>query len=559
MDPEQAQAIQQLQKQFQKQNKKKQMKEKNKKQPEKYQRTKETQHKIKPEFLTVNPFKFVKKYKYKFDTYCKKRWRGLKLVDVLTKEFSSFSQQYYIQAVEAGNITINKQKVDKDYVFQPSDFMEHYTIRLEPPVLNILPEIIYEDDKLLIVNKPPSMLCHPGAGSNFNTLQGLLIHELNQPENIIFINRLDKYTSGLVLLSKVKFDSVNYHLQGIEEKEKKYLARVFGNFPDSDDQNQEYIKVDKAIYCDDNKLFHFGTCEPEDEEKLQAKKSETHFKKIWYDEKSNTSLVECIPLTGRTHQIRVHLSSIGYPILNDLHYGGKYVGNLIVNHFWPEVYQNKDFNTIKYTDADPESLKEFDEFDKVQKSQELTEEQIKHQLQLKSVLQGLKTQSDIMNDYRKQCEEANISNQNLKRQKLEENEENKNQQNQKPQENENNIQNNQVNKKVAEKIEEKNQISVDKINQQNAENGQKLQEQQLQKNENINNNNNINNDNNNTVQSQEITQDTDRKNDDIQWSFRDHVLELYLHSYQYRVGDKNFKTSLPYWADKDLQFLEGFK
>lgn len=71
-----------------------------------YSRAKETQHDMKPEFLSKNPFRFVKKYKYKFDTYCKKRWRDKNILDVLTTEFSSFSPSYYVNLII---FTINKK------------------------------------------------------------------------------------------------------------------------------------------------------------------------------------------------------------------------------------------------------------------------------------------------------------------------------------------------------------------------------------------------------------------------------------------------------------------
>lgn len=106
---------------------------------------------------------------------------------------------------------------------------------------------------------------------------------------------------------------------------KKYLARVMGNFPCTDEKE---VEVDKSIWCVSPKLSKYDYCKtPEEEEK--GKTAKTVFKKLWYDEKSNTSLVECRPVTGRTHQIRIHCMYLGHSIVNDRNYGGVFVGNLI--------------------------------------------------------------------------------------------------------------------------------------------------------------------------------------------------------------------------------------
>lgn len=78
----------------------------------------------------------------------------------------------------------------------------------------------------------------------------------------------------------------------------------------------------------------FAACAPEDEEKMKAKPCKTLFNKVWYDAKTDSSLIECSPVTGKTHQIRVHLSDLGHPIWNDIGYGGKFVGNNILKIYF---------------------------------------------------------------------------------------------------------------------------------------------------------------------------------------------------------------------------------
>lgn len=119
--------------------------------------------------------------------------------------------------------------------------------------------------------------------------------------------------------------SQDFHIE-IKNKnvEKIYLARVHGEF-------KEGIEIKKPIYCVSHKKGEYDVCEESDKERLQGKDCQTIFKPIWYDSFSDTSLVECKPITGKTHQIRVHLKSIGHSIVNDINYGGKFKGNLLVN------------------------------------------------------------------------------------------------------------------------------------------------------------------------------------------------------------------------------------
>lgn len=108
-----------------------------------------------------------------------------------------------------------------------------------------------------------------------------------------------------------------------QEVGKVYIARVYGNFPCKEG---EELVVDKSIYCLSGKLGKYDYCKTEEEEK-QGKTAKTVFKKIWYDEASNSSLIECRLFTGRTHQVRVHCFSVGCSIINDMNYGGVFIGN----------------------------------------------------------------------------------------------------------------------------------------------------------------------------------------------------------------------------------------
>ena len=146
------------------------------------------------------------------------------------------------------------------------------------------------------------------------------------------MHRLDKLTSGLLIISKNPVLAASFH-QELKNKnvEKTYLARVHGKLLTGDAENKE-ILVNKPIYCVSRRDAKYDVCEEAEKVAKKAKDASTIVKSIWYDEKSDTSLMECRPLTGKTHQIRVHLKSLGHSIVNDTSYGGKFLGNLIMKY-----------------------------------------------------------------------------------------------------------------------------------------------------------------------------------------------------------------------------------
>lgn len=146
------------------------------------------------------------------------------------------------------------------------------------------------------------------------------------------MHRLDKLTSGLLLISKTAEMAVNFHHQLKDKKvEKTYLARVHGKLVTDDEENKE-LTINKPIYCVSIKDGKFDVCDETEKGVKNGKDATTIIKSIWYDEKSNTSLLECKPITGKTHQIRVHLKSIGHSIVNDTSYGGKFIGNFLIKY-----------------------------------------------------------------------------------------------------------------------------------------------------------------------------------------------------------------------------------
>ena len=322
-----------------------------------------TKQKILNEYYNLKPVikiehnaRLIEPYEFQYQLYAKRRWLGKKLIEVLESEFHAFPKEYYINCIKDGKILINGKATSEDYILKDNDFITHLTIRKENPIIFKKIEIVFEDDDYLVVDKPSSWPVHICGAYNFNTLQRILMDEYNY-KDIKILHRLDKQTSGIVVFAKnvnaADFFRSKMHT---DEVQKIYFARVKGDFNNLYNNKdiiengrivcKKYLKpLDKSrgihTNVDDKEVEEFLKNKNEkkdnknenkdkdkenniedDKEKFEPKYAETHFEFLFYDSKSNTSVVKCYPKTGRTHQIRLHLRSLGYPIANDPCYGG---------------------------------------------------------------------------------------------------------------------------------------------------------------------------------------------------------------------------------------------
>jgi len=189
-----------------------------------------------------------------------------------------------------------------------------YENLLEPEKIDF--EIIYEDDHLIVVNKPPSLVVHPGHGNYSGTLlNGLLYHLGEMPENSSgrpgLVHRNDKDTSGLLGVAKSELAMRELTQQFfLKETERKYSLLVWG------EPNEDVGRIDNFLARDKKNRMIMSVTDEEE----SAKRAITNYKVI---EKFNyVSLIECQLETGRTHQIRAHMKHLGHTIFNDARYGG---------------------------------------------------------------------------------------------------------------------------------------------------------------------------------------------------------------------------------------------
>lgn len=224
------------------------------------------------------------------------------------------------KAADSGNILVNDVAVKSNYKVKPNDVVR---VMLEHPPYehllkgeNIPIDIVYEDEQVLVVNKPAGMVVHPGHGNYSGTLVNALAYHfdnlpMNSSERPGLVHRIDKDTSGLLVVAKTEH-AMNHLTKQFAEKtsEREYVAIVWGNIEEEEGTIEGNIdrhqtnRMQMAVYPDGEK----------------GKPAVTHYKVI--ERLGYVTVVSCKLETGRTHQIRVHMKYIGHTLFNDERYGG---------------------------------------------------------------------------------------------------------------------------------------------------------------------------------------------------------------------------------------------
>ncbi len=240
----------------------------------------------------------------------------------ITTRIPNASRSKVQQAAEAGNILVNGKSEKSSYKIKPFDLIS-IVLPHPPREVELIPEdipinIIYEDEYLLLVNKEPGMVVHPGFGNYTGTLVNALAWHLK--DNPMFssgesrpglVHRIDKDTSGILVIAKDDISMAKLANQFFNRTtDRKYIALVWGELKEDEGTITGNIGRNPK---DRKQMFVF-------EDETLGKHAVTHWKVL--ERLGYVTLVECKLETGRTHQIRVHFKYIGHPLFNDATYGG---------------------------------------------------------------------------------------------------------------------------------------------------------------------------------------------------------------------------------------------
>ncbi|KIV93977.1 hypothetical protein PV10_05144 [Exophiala mesophila] len=308
-------------------------------------------------YYLENGLRRVAPYHYTYNTFCKQRWRGRELLDIFAAEFRDRSREYYKNAIEKGQISLNgKPCNDIHTVVKNGDVISHTLHRHEPPVTAQPIRVIDETDSMIVIEKPAGVPVHPAGRYNYNSVVEIMKAERHFAFKPLPCNRLDRLTSGVMFVAKTgkEAEAISEKLRGRTVR-KEYVARVKGRFPDGDDWDGDAMRGG-VISCEES-ILQISPILGLNRARASGKPAKTLFRRIAYyppqgqkpspelshsdkeagheaaqpapaiqgAENDGYSIVHCLPLTGRTHQIRVHLQFLGHPITNDPIYSNRAV------------------------------------------------------------------------------------------------------------------------------------------------------------------------------------------------------------------------------------------
>ena len=265
----------------------------------------------------------------------------LRIDKYMSSHLEDTSRNRIQQAFKEGYVRVGETPVKANYIVRPGDVIR-FVMPYRRRGLEIIPQeipltIVYEDDDVLVVNKPAGMVVHPGHGHYEGTLVNALAHHLGLSQDAdaldermgILVHRIDKDTSGLLLVAKTVEMQQRLAKQFFEHSiERKYIAVVWGNIKEDEGT------VEGTIGRDPNDRLRYRVYDDPEKGKYAC----THYKVL--ERFGFITVIECRLETGRTHQIRVHMSSLGHPLFNDDRYGGAEIRQGTIYSKYKQFIQN---------------------------------------------------------------------------------------------------------------------------------------------------------------------------------------------------------------------------
>lgn len=320
-------------------------------------------------YYLENGLRRVAPYHFTYNTFCKQRWRGRGILDIFASEFRDRTREYYKEAIETGQISVNgKPCNDVHAIIQNGDVISHTLHRHEPPVTAQPIRVIHESEEMIVIDKPAGVPVHPAGRYNHNSVVEILKAERGLGFKPFPCNRLDRLTSGVMFIGKTgkEAEIMSEKLRGRTVR-KEYVARVKGRFPDGDGWDGDSMRGG-VVKCEES-ILQISPIVGLNRARASGKPAKTMFRRLAYyphqqhespspghagaseglstgqdvaqpapaisgTESDGYSIVHCLPLTGRTHQIRVHLQFLGHPITNDPIYSNRAV-------FGPNLARNE--------------------------------------------------------------------------------------------------------------------------------------------------------------------------------------------------------------------------
>ncbi|MDX1684652.1 MAG: RluA family pseudouridine synthase [Saprospiraceae bacterium] len=255
------------------------------------------------------------------------RQSPIRLDKFLCDRIEKVSRNKIQQAIDDADILVNGVQVKSNYKVRPRDIITYSRHSKGEEEFVVIPQkvdfgIVYEDDEVLVVNKPAGLVVHPGIGHPSGTLVNGLSYYLgkseelpvksgNTAERMGLVHRIDKNTTGLLVVAKTDHAMTHLARQFFEHTvEREYIALVWGSLEPGDGEIEGYL-ARHPVHRKKRKVF---------QKEEEGKWSKTHYETI--EDLYYVSLIRCRLETGRTHQIRVHMAHKGHPLFGDDLYGG---------------------------------------------------------------------------------------------------------------------------------------------------------------------------------------------------------------------------------------------